>query len=213
MEILVRKWLNKNTRLWFLVARQIFNIKLDPRKRDRNSKMSNFFLNRISIACLTFFLIFLVLRDSGYTVGNKWILLVKEWNFCFDDFTSLKRLANDCLISIDCHIPFIFNFFKTIVNHSASTCFWSYLDKTNFFFRIFFWNQFSLELSFRSRINLPVFRKILWRKWWIFTLSAWWRNIFFLRSFLVGVALGFPDWCGLRTHFELFLRLIFNNLL
>jgi hypothetical protein len=34
-----------------------------------------------------------------------------------------------------------------------------------------------------------------------------------LRIFLVGVALGFPDWCGLRTHFELFLRLIFNNLL
>lgn len=186
---------------------------MDPRKRDRNTKMSHFFLNRISITCLAFFWIFLIIWNCCDTVGDKSVFLMKKRNFCLDDFTSLKRLAYHCLISIDCHFPFIFYFLKTIVNHSASTCFWSYLDKTNFFFRIFFWNQFSLELSFRSRINLPVFRKILWRKRWIFTLSAWWRNIFFLRSFLVGVALGFPDWCGLRTHFELFLRLIFNNLL
>jgi len=206
LEILVRKWLNKNTRLWFLVARQIFNIKLDPRKRDRNSKMSNFFLNRISIACLTFFLIFLVLRDSGYTVGNKWILLVKEWNFCFDDFTSLKRLANDCLISIDCHIPFIFNFFKTIVNHSASTCFWSYLHKTNFFFSIFFCNQLSLVFFFCSIVDLTIFG--LRRKRGIFTLSTRWRMVFLLRNFWISVAFCFPNWSGLGAHFY-FLKIDF----
>ena len=177
---------------------------MDPRKRDRNTKMSDFFFIRINIVCLSYFWVFLLIWNCCDTVCDECVFLMKKWNFGFDDFTSLKCLADDCLISIDCYIPITFYFFKTIVNHSTSTCLWSYLYKTNLFFCIFFWNQFSLELSFSGWINLPIFGKILWRNRRVFTLSAWWRNVFFQRNFLVGAALGFPDWCVLRTHFKLF---------
>jgi hypothetical protein len=186
-----------------LVARQIFNFKLDPRKRDRNTKMSNFFLKMIRITSLTFFLNFLILWDRCNAIGYECIFLVKKRNFSFNDFTSLERLANKCLICINCHIPIIFYLFKTIIDHSASTCFWSYLHETNFFFSIFFSNQLSLELSFWGNINLLIFW-VLRRKRRIFTLSAWWWNIFLLRWLLVGVAFGFPNWCGLRGHLNIF---------
>lgn len=89
MSIFIWKRLHENTWLWFLVAKIIFYLKLNPRKRDRNTKMSFFFLRRIRYFSLIIFRFFLLILNSYDTICNKSILLMKKRNFGFDDFTSL----------------------------------------------------------------------------------------------------------------------------
>jgi hypothetical protein len=86
MSIFIWKWLHENTRLWLLVTKIIFYLKLNPRKRDRNTKMSFFFLWRIRLIVFRFFLL---IWNSDDTICNKAIFLMQKWYFCFDDFTSL----------------------------------------------------------------------------------------------------------------------------
>ena len=180
------KWLHENSRLWLLVSRLVLHFKLNPRKSDWDSQMSDFIFRWVLINLIPFIQFFLLTLAFDYRICDERIFLVEERNFSFYDLASLKGSSDNSLIGIDSNLPVAFDLFKAVVNYSADACFWSDLHKAGFFIRVFLCNKlYDVLFLFRNRIGFTVFLWLVGFSFWRDLIIFNWRGVDWRRGLVL----------------------------